>query len=133
MLDRILLEHEGIVNLEPRSILETNQDSILTNVAANGAANIGEHESNVLGHVLGEDGGQGGQCIVYADRAARNGAIGEDENGSDGVDMVLDLRFKTLLVEFILLDSASVDQRRGVEDANLGRKMLTHTHHVRRH
>ena len=42
-------------------------------------------------------------------------AIGEDENGSDGVDMLLDLRCNTLLVELILPKTASVGQARCVE------------------
>ena len=96
--------------MEPDGILETSRDSIFTKVAVKGTQNIGKHEANVFGQGLGKDGGQGGQCIVYADGAARNGAIGEDENGSDGIDMVLDLSFNTsLLAELVLLNSASVD------------------------
>ena len=89
--------------------METSRDSILTKVVAKGAPNIGEHEGSVFGQGLGKDGGQGGQCIVYADGAVRYGAIGEDENGGDGVDIVFDLSFNTLLVELVLLNSASVD------------------------
>ena len=50
-------------------------------------------------------------------------AIDEDENGSDGVDMLLDLVCNPLLVEPILLKTASVGQARCVEDANLGKRL----------
>ena len=106
----LFLEREGVVDLEPDGTSETSRDTILTKVVAKGAPNIGKHEASVFGQGLGKDGGQGGQCVVYAGGATRNGAIGEDENGSDGVDMVLDLSFNTSrLVEPILLSGASVD------------------------
>lgn len=124
MPDILLLERKGVVDLESRCILETSRDSIVTKVAAKGAPNVGEHEGNVLGEVFGEDGGQGGHCIVYSVGASRDSTIGEDENSSDGVDIVLDLSVKTVLVELVLLSSAGVDQAWGVEDANLGRKMV---------
>ena len=38
-----------------------------------------------------EHGGQRGECIVGANNDARDGAIGDDKNRSDGVDMLLDL------------------------------------------
>jgi len=53
----------------------------------------------------------------------RDSAIGEDENRSDGVDMLLDLSCNTLLVELILLKTASVGQAWCVEDANLGKRL----------
>jgi len=53
----------------------------------------------------------------------RDRAIGEDKNGSDGVDMLLDLSHNALLKEFILLSTASVGQPRCVGDANLGKRL----------
>ena len=52
----------------------------------------------------------------------RHGTIGEDENCSDGVDMVLDLCRDPSPVEFILPYTASVGQPRCVEDAKLGKR-----------
>ena len=48
---------------------------------------------------------------------AWEGAIDEDENGSDGTDVLLDLIHNTLLVKLILLNAARVDQPRRVENA----------------
>jgi len=64
---------------------------------------------------------------VGADSNTREGTIGEDENGSEGTDVLLDLSHNTLLVELVLLNTASVDQSRGVEDANLGWALLVLT------
>ena len=55
--------------------------------------------------------------MVYADRATWDRAISEDENGSGGVDVLLDLSCNTLLVLLVLLRAAG--QPRCVEDANL--------------
>jgi len=53
----------------------------------------------------------------------RNSAISEDENGSDRVDMLLDLSCNTLLVELIVLKAVRVGQARCVEDTNLGKRL----------
>jgi len=94
---------------------------------------IGEHEGNVLGQGFGEDGGQSGQRVIGPDSHVRDGAIGEDENSGDRVDMLLDLSCNTLLVELIVLKTVSVGQARCVEDANLGRRLglLTTFRHAR--
>jgi len=81
---------------------------------------IGEHEGSVLGLDFGEGGGQNRQRVIGSDSNARDSAIGEDENGSDGVGMLLNLSRNALLMEFILLSTASVGQPRCVEDTNLG-------------
>ena len=51
---------------------------------------------------------------------AREGTIRENENGSEGTDMHLDLSHNTLPV---LMNTASVGQPRCVEGANLGRRL----------
>ena len=84
---------------------------------------IGEHEGNILGQGLREDGGQHGQRVIGANSNARDGAIGEDENGSNRVDMLLDLIRDTLLVEFVVLDTASIGQPRCIKNANLGKRL----------
>ena len=50
--------------------------------------------------------------------------MSKDENGSDGVNVLLNLSCNTLFVELVLLDTASVGQSRRVEDANLGKGYL---------
>ena len=42
------------------------------------------------------------------DSNARNSPIDKDKNGIDGVNVILDLRFNTLLVQLVLLEAASV-------------------------
>jgi len=72
------------------------------------AQDVGEHEGNVVGQSVGEDGGQSGECILGANSDARNSAIGKDKNCSDGLDMLLDFSCNTPLVELVLLNTASV-------------------------
>ena len=61
--------------------------------------------------------------MVGADTDAREGTIRENENGSEGTDMLLELFFNTSPVELVLLKAASVGQPRRVEDANLRRRL----------
>ena len=65
--------------------------------------------------------------MVGADSGAGDSAIGEDENGSDTVNVVLDLCCNTFLVELVLPKVASVSQPGRVEDADLrkGLRVLT--------
>ena len=61
---------------------------------------------------------------VGTDIDARDGAIGKNENGSGGVDVLLDLIHNAVPVEFVLPNAADVGQRRCLEDANFGRVLL---------
>ena len=54
---------------------------------------------------------------VGTDIDARDGAVGEYENGSDLVDVLI---YNALLVGLILPNTAGVGQSRCVEDANSG-------------
>ena len=54
-----------------------------------------------------------------ADSNAGDGAIGDDENGSDRVNVVPDLRCNDFLAELVSPNIASVSQPRGVKDADL--------------
>ena len=58
---------------------------------------------------------------MSTDADARDSAIGENKDSSDGVDNLLDLFHNALFVEFVLLNTAGVAQPRCVEDGNLGR------------
>jgi hypothetical protein len=49
---------------------------------------------------------------VSADSDARNGAIGDDENGTNRVDILLNLSRNSLHVELVLPNVASVGQPR---------------------
>jgi hypothetical protein len=73
-----------------------------------GAQDIGEHEGNVVVQGFREESGESGERIVCTDSDARDSAISEDENGSDGVDVLIDLIRNALLVELILLNAAGV-------------------------
>ena len=72
---------------------------------------------------MGEDGGQSGECGVGTNSDAWDGAIGEDENGSDRVGMLLDLSSNALLGGLVLRNTASIGEPGRVKDANL-RKWL---------
>jgi hypothetical protein len=85
----LLLERDGVVEVELRSPFEHLWDSILGEVPREGTQNVGKYEGNIVGQGFGEDGGQSGECIVGADSDAGDSAIGEDENGIDGVDVPL--------------------------------------------
>jgi len=61
--------------------------------------------------------------MVGANGDARDGTIGKDENGSNGVDVILNLGRNTLLVELVLLKIAGIGQPRrvrGCQPWNLG-------------
>lgn len=73
--------------------------------------------------MFGEDGWQSGEHVVYAGRAVWDGAINEDENGSHGAGLILDLSYNALLMNLVLLKAASVGQPRRVEDANVEDKL----------
>ncbi len=103
-----LLQRDGVIEEELRSVFENIWESILGEAPMLGARDIGEHEGGVAGQGSGEDGGQGGECIVGADSDARDGAISEDENSSDGVDVVFDLSGNTPLVEPVVLNTPGV-------------------------
>jgi hypothetical protein len=122
-LEVLPLERDGVVEEELRSVFENIWESIPGEVPMEGLETLVNMKAMLLARGFGEDGGQSGECIVGADSDARDGAIGEDENGSDGVDVLLDLSRNALLVELVLLKTASVGQPRRVEDANLGKRL----------
>ncbi len=72
--------------------------------------------------------------MASPDSYARDGPIDKDENGSNGIDVLLDLSRNILLVKGVLLRTASVDETRRVEDSNLGKRLLhAHDVHKRKH
>ena len=117
----LLLEGDGVIEGELRRAVENAGDG---EVLVERAGEVGEHEGNVVGEGLGEEGGEGGKGIAGADRHARDGAICEDEDSRDRIEVLLDLSDDTLVVELVLLKTASVGKTRGVEDANLQRRRL---------
>jgi len=84
----------------------------MAEIPQKGVRDIGENAGDFVGQWFGEDGGQSGRHVVNADGVARDGAIDEDENGSDVVDVLPDMSCNTLIVELVLLKTASVDQSR---------------------
>ena len=103
--------------------LENVWDSIPREILVERARDIREHEGKVVGQGRWEGGRQSGERIVGGDSEAGDGTICEDENSSDGVDVLLDLSCNALPLEFVLPIIASVSQPRRIEDADL-RKML---------
>jgi len=61
--------------------------------------------------------------MVGGDSEAGDGAISEDENSSDRVNVLLDLSCDTFLLELDLPNIASVSQPRRVEDVDLRKRL----------
>jgi len=117
------VERDGVVEEELRGVFENVWNRISREVPVEGARNIGEHECSVAGQGFGEDGRQSGECIIGADSDSRDSTIGEDENCSERLDVLLDLSRNATLVELVLLNTASVGQPGCVEDADLGKRL----------
>ena len=120
-LDVLLLESDGVVEMELRSVFEHLWHSILGEVRRERIQDVGKHEGNIVGQGFWEDGGQSGERILGTDSNTGNSAIGEDENGIDGVNVVLYFISNAPLVDLILLNTTSVGQSRRIKNANLGR------------
>ena len=106
-LEVLPLERHGVVDPELRSALEHLRECVLAEVPGQGARDVGEHEGSIVGQGVGKDVGQSGERVVETASAARDGAIGDDENSSDRVDVLLDLIHDTAVVELVLLSIAS--------------------------
>ena len=113
------MKRDGVVEAELRRVFEHLRDSVPAEVPMKWTRYVGEHEGNIVCQCFGEHGGQSRQHVIGADSNARDSAIGEDENGSDGVDVLLELIRNTFLVNLILLETASIGQSRCIEDADL--------------
>ena len=102
------MQRDGIVEEELRSVLQNNWETVPGEVPMEGVRDIGEHDGGVASEGLGEDGGESGECIVGADRNTRDGAIRDNDDSSDGIDVFLDLGGNTRLVEGVSLNTPSV-------------------------
>jgi len=107
-LEVLLLERDGVVEEELRCIFENRWDSVLGEIQREAARAIREQEGNVVGQAFGEESGQSGECVVRAGGDTLRGAIGEDEDGTDGIDVLLNLSCDALLVVLVLLNTASI-------------------------
>ena len=101
------LERDGIVEEELRSISEILWESIRREVLEERIRGVGKQEGNIFGSGW-EESRESGEGIVDTGSDAGNGAIGEDKNGSGGIDVALDLSCKTLPMECISLKVAGV-------------------------
>ena len=106
-----------------RSIFQNFRDCVSGEIPVEGAHDIGEHEGNLAGQWIGKYGGERRECIGGASIHTWNGTIGEDQNGSDRVGVILDLSGNILLVQLILLDTFCVSQTRGVENTDLWKRL----------
>jgi len=82
------MKGDRVVEDELRCAFEGIRESIPAEVPVKRARYIGEYEANIVSQGLGEDGGQCSECIIGADSSAGDSAIGEDENGSNRVDVL---------------------------------------------
>ena len=118
-LEEILLERNWVVEEESWRVFENLWDSVLTEVEREACRGIGEQEGNIIGQGFWEEGRQNRQSVVCADSDAWDGTIGQDENGINSGNVFLNMSRNALLVELVLLKTASIRQSRRVEDANL--------------
>ena len=93
------LKRDGVVEKELRSVSKCLGDSMLGEIQVYQARDIGEHEGNVVGCGLGDDGGQKGECTAGGGGHLRDGAVGEDQDGTDGLDVRLDLGLNPLVMD----------------------------------
>ena len=119
LLEIILLERDRVIDDEFRNVFEILWDSVVGEVERGCGRNICEHEGNVIDQAFGEESWQSRECIVHADRDTWDGSVGEDENGTDITEVILNFSCNTLFVEGVLLKTPSIGQSRRVEDVNL--------------
>ena len=135
-LEVLLLKRNGVVEKEVRSVFETLWECSGREILKERVRDIGEKEGNVVGQLSGEDSGQSGERSVDTRGDTWSSAIGDDENGGDRVDVLLDLSGNTLFRGIVLWKMASIGESRHVEDANLRKRLPllttvtnTSTHH----
>ena len=121
LLKVLLLECDQVIEEESRSVFESLWDSVVGEVERDSVWNIREQEGNVTGQAFGEESGQGREYIVHANRDTRDGTVGEDENGTDDIEVILYFNGNALFVEGVLMKTPSISQSRRIEDANLGK------------
>jgi len=119
-LEVLPLERDGIVDPELRSVFEDLRNSVLAEVPGKGVRDIGEHEGGIS-QTIGGDGRQSGDGVVQVAAAARDRAVGEDENGGDVIGVPHDLSSNSPFVEIRVLNTALLRESRRVENANLKR------------
>ena len=115
----MVLERNWVVEEEPRGVFENLWDSVHTEVEREACRGISEQEGKIVGQGFWEEGRQNRESVVCADSEAWDGTIGQDENGINSGNVFPNMRRNTLLVELVLLKTASIRQSRRVEDANL--------------
>ena len=124
-LEVLLLKRNGVVNLELTSVFENVWEIVLGEIRGKGERDIGEHEADVIGGGVREDGGESGERVYRASSVTRDRAIGEDQDRSNGVSVLLDLGGNFLPVVLVLLDVASLFEPRRIEDTNLEKRLYT--------
>jgi hypothetical protein len=124
-LEVLFLERNGVVDPELRCLPENLWEGVLGEVPGERIRDVSEHEADFVGQGVGQDVGQNGEHEWQTASTARDGAIGDEKNSSDGFDVILDLCRNTRFVELILFKTPGVGKSRGVDDANLGKRLRT--------
>ena len=119
------LERNGVVEKELRSVFEGILDGVRRKVLVERVRDVREKEGNVFGRGLGEDGGQSGKCRVGTNSDPWGGAVGQDENGSDIVGVLLHLSNQAFLGELVLQNTASIGEPRCDRDLSKRLPLLT--------
>ena len=105
------------------SIFETLWECSGREILKERVRDIGEDEGNVVGQLSREDSGQSGERSVGTRRDTWSSAIGDDENGGDRVDVLLDLSGDTFFGGVVLWNTPRIGETRCVEDANLRKRL----------
>jgi len=117
------VECDGVIEDELGSSFEDIWDGISREVLIEDRGGIAKDGANVFDWDPEGDGREKGECGVGTNSDARDGTIGENDNGSNRVGVLLHLCGDILHVEPILWTISSVGEPRCVEDANLGKRL----------
>ena len=126
-LRKLLLERDGIVDAELTSVFEALRNGVLVEVPGKFVRDIGEHEGGVVDQAIREDAKQSGGDVVQVAAAARDGAVGKDEDGGDIIGVPHDLSSNSPFVEIRVLNPALLRESRRVENANLKKRLCLQT------
>jgi len=117
----LLLECDRVVEDELGTGFEDIRGGISSEVLIEDRGDIAKDGANIFDWDLEGDGGEEGECGVGTNSDARDGTIGENDNGSNRFGVLLQLCGNILHVQYVLSTISSVGEPRCVQDANLGK------------
>ena len=113
-LEKPPLERDGVVEEEPRGVLEAFWEGITREILKERVRGIGKQEGNVPGWGSRGKGRQNGEGIGSTESDVRDSAIDKDKNSSGRIEVALDLSCNTLPLECGLVKMVGVGEPRCV-------------------